>query len=106
MKTRWTYEEPHVRDVLAESVTALFARFGTVKLVRICSKESKGKLPSWLTVGGWQLGAVGRGCGEGWEWGDSQGLHLKACSCGCRLASALVLEYSGRAVVGPWRSTI
>jgi hypothetical protein len=28
----------------------MFAQFGRVKLVRICSKESKGKLPVWLTV--------------------------------------------------------
>ena len=34
----------------AESVTEMFIRFGRVKLVRICSKESKGKLPCWLTV--------------------------------------------------------
>lgn len=33
-----------------ESVTDMFRQYGTVKLVRICSKESKGKLPSWLTV--------------------------------------------------------
>ncbi len=24
--------------------------YGTVKLVRICSKDTKGKLPTWLTV--------------------------------------------------------
>lgn len=34
-----------------ESVTDMFKLYGRVKLVRICSRESKGKLPSWLTVG-------------------------------------------------------
>lgn len=33
-----------------ESVTDMFRIYGKVKLVRICSRESKGKLPSWLTV--------------------------------------------------------
>lgn len=33
-----------------ESVTDMFRPYGDVKLVRICSKESKGKLPTWLTV--------------------------------------------------------
>ncbi|KAG2493185.1 hypothetical protein HYH03_008605 [Edaphochlamys debaryana] len=32
-----------------ESVTDMFRLYGKVKLVRICSRESKGKLPSWLT---------------------------------------------------------
>ncbi|PNH11664.1 La-related protein 6 [Tetrabaena socialis] len=32
-----------------ESVTEMFRMYGRVKLVRICSRESKGKLPSWLT---------------------------------------------------------
>ncbi|KXZ56287.1 hypothetical protein GPECTOR_1g252 [Gonium pectorale] len=32
-----------------ESVTEAFRMYGRVKLVRICSRESKGKLPSWLT---------------------------------------------------------
>ncbi|GFR46083.1 hypothetical protein Agub_g7568 [Astrephomene gubernaculifera] len=32
-----------------ESVTDMFRMYGRVKLVRICSRESKGKLPSWLT---------------------------------------------------------
>ncbi|GIL64275.1 hypothetical protein Vafri_18272 [Volvox africanus] len=32
-----------------ESVTEMFRVYGRVKLVRICSRESKGKLPSWLT---------------------------------------------------------
>ncbi|KAL6747294.1 hypothetical protein V8C86DRAFT_2913765 [Haematococcus lacustris] len=32
-----------------EGVTAVFQRYGQVNLVRICTKESKGKLPEWLT---------------------------------------------------------
>eukprot|EP00798_Chlamydomonas_sp_ICE-L_P011920 gene11920-15022_t len=32
-----------------ESVTDMFTAYGAVKLVRICSKENKGKLPLWLT---------------------------------------------------------
>lgn len=35
---------------LAESVTKLMSKYGNVKLVRICSKDTKGKLPAWLTV--------------------------------------------------------
>mmetsp|Transcript_8907 Transcript_8907/g.22026 ORF Transcript_8907/g.22026 Transcript_8907/m.22026 type:complete len:1254 (-) Transcript_8907:769-4530(-) len=32
-----------------ESVTEMFGHYGRVKLVRICNKESRGKLPAWLT---------------------------------------------------------
>ena len=39
-----------LEHVIAESVTDMFLPYGKVKLVRICSKESKGKLPHWLTV--------------------------------------------------------
>jgi hypothetical protein len=35
----------------AESVTALLRSYGDVRLVRICSKDTRGKLPVWLTVG-------------------------------------------------------
>lgn len=34
----------------AESVTKMMMKYGNVKLVRICSKDTKGKLPTWLTV--------------------------------------------------------
>ena len=29
----------------------MFREFGTVKVVRICTKDSKGRLPTWLTLG-------------------------------------------------------
>jgi hypothetical protein len=32
----------------AESVTQLFAKYGDVVMVRICSRGGTGKLPSWL----------------------------------------------------------
>lgn len=32
----------------AESVTQLFAQYGEVVMVRICSRGSTGKLPAWL----------------------------------------------------------
>ncbi|KAG2436353.1 hypothetical protein HXX76_006660 [Chlamydomonas incerta] len=40
---------PAVPSPTIESVTDMFRMYGRVKLVRICSRESKGKLPSWLT---------------------------------------------------------
>ncbi|KAG2454540.1 hypothetical protein HYH02_000385 [Chlamydomonas schloesseri] len=40
---------PAVSSPTIESVTDMFRMYGRVKLVRICSRESKGKLPSWLT---------------------------------------------------------
>eukprot|EP00198_Chlamydomonas_reinhardtii_P010635 XP_001699972.1 predicted protein [Chlamydomonas reinhardtii] len=40
---------PALPSPTIESVTDMFRMYGRVKLVRICSRESKGKLPSWLT---------------------------------------------------------
>lgn len=35
---------------LTESVSEIFSVFGRVKVVRICSRDSRGKLPGWMTV--------------------------------------------------------
>lgn len=35
--------------VIAESVEAMFSKFGEIKLVRLVAKGSTGRLPNWLT---------------------------------------------------------
>lgn len=46
----------------AESVTQLFAQYGQVAMVRICSRGSTGKLPSWLNKA---VEAINMGVGNG-----------------------------------------
>lgn len=41
----------HFFSFPTESVTDMFSCFGAVKVVRICTKDSKGRLPTWLTLG-------------------------------------------------------
>lgn len=42
-------------------VTDMMAVYGKISLVRIVSKESRGKLPAWLTVSAVLQGG-GKGC--------------------------------------------
>lgn len=46
----------------AESVTQLFAQYGDVVMVRICSRGSTGKLPSWLNKA---VESINMGMGHG-----------------------------------------
>lgn len=46
----------------AESVTQLFVQYGSVAMVRICSRGSTGKLPSWLNKA---VEAINMGVGNG-----------------------------------------
>lgn len=62
-----------------ESVTDMFRFYGRVKLVRICSKESKGKLPSWLTSSCQNLAAQHAYV----EFEADEGAILSAAALGC-----------------------
>ena len=41
---------PIIGIIAAEDMTEMFSPFGAVKVVRICAKDGKSKLPGWLTV--------------------------------------------------------